>query len=626
MALRQALVACLVLLAAALPAAAAARTPLSPGQGTAGHFDGRARTPLSPGQGTAGHFDGQARTVHFRGQQVQVPAGWPVVRLAAHPRMCVRLDRRAVYLGSPSAHQRCPADAIGRRRAILVGRGSRAGESHAAGARAASGGARASAAPTARLSAASEFTGLGFDACTAPSPGAMATWEARSPYRAIGVYIGGLNRGCSQPNLTAGWVSEQTAAGWHLIPTYVGLQSPTSSCSSCAKLSPSAAAAQGTAAASDAVERAAAVGIGPGSPIYFDMESYTRTSSATNATMTFLAAWTTRLHALGYESGVYSSSASGIADLAVRYGTGYQEPDDLWIANWNGSQSTSDPFVPASAWSDHQRIHQYRGGHDETYGGVTINIDNDYVEGATVGTSSSTSTEGGPKGRLEGAGSPRPGQVRVVGWTFDPSSPGDTVSLRAYVGGKPGRPGAVRYELGPAAAQPRADVAAAHRAAGANHGFDVSFATVKSGPQRVCVYAIGVEPGADKLLGCRTVGVPVAISIRRIRARGNLVRVAVRCEWPAGTQCPGQILLRARVRVRVPGRHRGRGRARTRVVRRAIAQRPFNLTGETSHAFTVRLNGLGRALLRRRSKAWAQLVVAIPGGRRTHALKLRRPG
>src|SRR4029077_19325621 len=101
------------------------------------------------------------------------------------------------------------------------------------------------------------------------------------------------------------WVAAETATGWHLIPTYVGAQAPTSSCSSCAKLSAGQASAQGTAAAIDAVEQATAVAIGPGSPIYFDMESYTRTSAATAATLAFLEAWTRKLRSLGYLSGVY---------------------------------------------------------------------------------------------------------------------------------------------------------------------------------------------------------------------------------------------------------------------------------------------------------------------------------
>ncbi|HEU4943731.1 MAG TPA: hypothetical protein VFT10_01070, partial [Solirubrobacterales bacterium] len=52
-----------------------------------------------------------ARTLHFDGRAVDVPSRWPVYRLAEHPRMCVRLDREAVYLGTPGANQRCPVDA-----------------------------------------------------------------------------------------------------------------------------------------------------------------------------------------------------------------------------------------------------------------------------------------------------------------------------------------------------------------------------------------------------------------------------------------------------------------------------------------------------------------------------------
>ena len=276
-----------------------------------------------------------AKTVHFRGQQVAVPQGWPVIRLAEHPRACVRLDRRAVYLGRPGASQRCPAGAIGRRRAILVDPGARA--------RAARESARASRVAPAQLSAA-RASPASASTPARPPRGARCRPGASSPYRAIGVYIGGLNRACSQPNLTASWVADQIAAGWHLIPTYVGLQAPTSSCGSCAKLSGSSAASQGTAAANDAVAAARAVAIGPGSPIYFDMESYSRSSSASSATLAFLAAWTARLHALGYDSGVYSSGASGIADLVARLGSSYLEPDDIWVANWNGRATLRRPL------------------------------------------------------------------------------------------------------------------------------------------------------------------------------------------------------------------------------------------------------------------------------------------
>src|SRR5205823_11660912 len=123
--------------------------------------------------------------------------------------------------------QRCPAHAVGRRRAILV-----PGRRPAARAPRLP---RRAPAPLHLRASASYFTGLGFDACSAPSTTTMSAWSA-SPYRAIGVYIGGVNRGCSQPNLTSTWVSTEIAAGWGLIPIYVGLQAPSNGCG-CAAIS-----------------------------------------------------------------------------------------------------------------------------------------------------------------------------------------------------------------------------------------------------------------------------------------------------------------------------------------------------------------------------------------------------
>ena len=546
--------------------------------------------------------------IHFDGRTVQAPAGWPVYRLAQHPGMCVRLDRRAVYLGTPSSHQRCPAGAMGRRRAILVEPG---------------GGARASALgfaarrAVASAAAGATFTGLGFDACTTPSAKAMAAWRD-SPYRAVGVYIGGANRACSQPNLTGSWVAAQTEAGWHLIPTYVGLQAPTSACSSCAKLSSSQATAQGSAAALDAVEEAGAAAMGPGSPIYFDMESYSQTSSASAATLAFLEAWTQKLHSLGYLSGVYSSSASGIEDLARQIGSGYDLPDHIWVANWNGQQNTADPVLPASAWSPHRRIHQYRGGHNETYGGVTINIDNDYVDAGTVGSATLVSGDN-PVGYLDLATSPAPGQVRVRGWAFDPDAPTEPLSIRLSVGGKEGTPGAATYELGAVATRSRRDVAAEFPEAGPRHGFDLSLATVKSGRQRVCAYALNLADGEDRLLGCKGTTIPVALRLSNLETSRNSVRVRVTCLWPVGTECPGQILLRTRYRVVT---HSRRG-PRTRPVSRPLGRAAFRLSGGGAQTFRVPLSAGGRSLLRQRGRLKTQVVVAIPGGRRTVIVGLR---
>lgn len=378
--------------------------------------------------GTAGAT--AAKVVHYGGFVLRVPSSWPVFDLAAQPNVCVRFDRHAVYLGHPGADEHCPAHLLGRTEALLVepvsaasARAGTAGGAALAGAGAwtrvlaaharvavtatwhrhpatiahalsvvtlhPSRAAKATAAVSAHAAAsalahgASFTTGLGFDPCATPSTGAMSAWKA-SPYHTVGVYLGGTNMACSQPNLTSSWVRTETAAGWHFIPTYVGLQPPGSSCGGCAAIIPSQAAPQGAAAAADAVSRAQAVGLGRGNPIYFDMEAYSTGGSATTAVRKFLSAWTNTLHADGYLSGVYSSAASGIADLVAGQNTAFVEPDDIWIADWNDTHSTSDPYVPNAFWAAHQRIHQFSGGQDVTYGGVTMNIDGDYVDGAVA--------------------------------------------------------------------------------------------------------------------------------------------------------------------------------------------------------------------------------------------------
>ena len=116
---------------------------------------------------------------------------------------------------------------------------------------------------------------------------------------------------------------------------------------------------------------------------------------------------------------------------------------------------------------------------------------------------------------------------------------------------------------------------------------------------------------------------PLPLSLLRAKAAGNTIRLQLRCEWPAGTQCPGQILVRARIRQRSVVRFRGRRVVKTRVVRRAIVRRGFRLTGGMSHTFRLGLGSGGRRLTEDGAKPWAQLVVAIPGGSVGRAVRLR---
>ncbi|MFI6006465.1 DUF1906 domain-containing protein [Streptomyces sp. NPDC051366] len=212
----------------------------------------------------------------------------------------------------------------------------------------------------------------------------MNTWMTHSPYRVVGIYIGGRNRGCSQPNLTASWVQQQAAAGWRFMPIYVGVQASQIA-------SP---ASEGRSAADDAVNQAAALGLGPGALLYYDMEGYDRAKYSGDV-LAFLSAWTEQLHARGYNSAVYSSASSGIADLAA-HTSDYTMPDVVFTARWNDVANTGDPVLPswmcgpsASASTSTAERSRRPGVASRSH------IDRDYMDVALGGTPARTASTAG---------------------------------------------------------------------------------------------------------------------------------------------------------------------------------------------------------------------------------------
>ena len=331
-----------------------------------------------------------SKTVTYLGYNFAVPASWPIIRVT--PTTCVRFDRHAVYLGDPGSNQACPTGLLGTTEAILmqpaggrvaaasaaedpiahritaVGQGIEvtatygtdpglitgilASASLPAPTVSTSAGGQVTASPASTANAAlklaepaaaaadvpasaTSFTGEGFDACAAPSAAYMSAWHSKSPYGAVGIYIGGAEQACAQPNLTAAWVAQQAAAGWRFMPIYVGPQAEFDQIT--------APASQAVAAAEDAVTQAAALGLGTGTAIYYDMEAYPAAQEK-NA-LAFMSAWTTELHAEGYKSGIYSSSSSGITDLVANF-TKDAMPDVIWDALWNGEANYGRPGNP----------------------------------------------------------------------------------------------------------------------------------------------------------------------------------------------------------------------------------------------------------------------------------------
>jgi glycoside hydrolase-like protein len=236
------------------------------------------------------------------------------------------------------------------------------------------------------------YDGLAFDACSAPPLAAMRAWR-RSPYHAIGVYVGGQNRTCAQPALTRHWVGAVSVLGWRLIPIFKGRQPPCGGKATDLKIFPAVAAAEGTKAADNAWAQVMALGMIRGSAIYYDMEAYaTGDAPCRSAVLGFLSAWTSELHRLGYVSGVYENLRLGARDLAGAYDSAsYARPDALWIARYDQRRAlTGWAGIADGRWAVHQRAKQFSADFSETHGGVTLTIDADNLDAPVATTASAT--------------------------------------------------------------------------------------------------------------------------------------------------------------------------------------------------------------------------------------------
>jgi peptidoglycan hydrolase-like protein with peptidoglycan-binding domain len=278
-----------------------------------------------------------------------------------------------------------------------------------------------------------DFTGYGFDQCVAPTQSAMDTWWKKSPFTAVGIYISGDSRACrTQPNLNPAWIATQVARGWRLLPIALGPQA------SCQPRFPrykddfkisnkpaggyATAAAQGAAEADKNAADAAAYGIGPGSTIWYDLEGFDlRNTACRESALVFVSSWVTRIKAHGYVAGFYSSASSGIKmldDARTQRPGQFALPDRIWIARWDGAANTSTTYIPEDGWRPGGRMKQYRGGHNETWGGVTINIDSNFID---LGAGSVAV----PEGRCPG--------VRLDFWKYPALAPSSAQPTRVKV-------------------------------------------------------------------------------------------------------------------------------------------------------------------------------------------------
>lgn len=231
-------------------------------------------------------------------------------------------------------------------------------------------------------------TQKGFDTCAAKTQAQMQAWFSNSPYYNTVAYIGGSNRSCSQPNLTAAWVAAVHTQGWGLLPTWVGPQAP-DSCNSHAYASyistnTTTARTQGIQEATSAYNAASALGMDLSKvPLVYDIEAYNGGTTCRAAVKAFIDGWSDYLfkepgETFGRDAtpGVYGSACGSYIDDFYLFAS---RPSFIWFGYWNGNQSTTSipSCMVSTHWSGQLRHKQYISPHNETWGGVAITMDTD---------------------------------------------------------------------------------------------------------------------------------------------------------------------------------------------------------------------------------------------------------
>jgi len=243
------------------------------------------------------------------------------------------------------------------------------------------------------------YNGQGFDACkndgTLPASADMQTWYTSSPYGVWNLYLGGSSRAACG-TLTRAYLLQLAQQGWLFIPTWVGPQAPCSNYRNRISFDVPTAYNQGVTEAF--LARTAARNLGltqadlSGSVIYYDVEYYTGDQPCRDAMKSFISGWAGELRGTGDQSGVYGApcgqSLSDFAQVA-------NVPDMIWLAWWQGGGYDPNASVFGfnacglnnGLWVNQQRLRQYAGGHDESWGGVDFNIDSDRIDAhvATIG-------------------------------------------------------------------------------------------------------------------------------------------------------------------------------------------------------------------------------------------------
>jgi len=236
------------------------------------------------------------------------------------------------------------------------------------------------------------YEGQAFDACEIPTLAELSNWFENSPYRGVNLYIGGISRLCANNKLNASYIAEIARQGWRLIPTWVGHQPPCTSFKYPFPYDVDEAFEYGVNNANQAKDRMELFGLlnnGQGGIVYLDVESFSTSNEAcVAATRAYIQGWTTRMRELGIMGGLYASSVN--LNKAQIYNIVPTVPA-VWIAEWNATRGFNPDasvydlrHLPNDYWYNQQRLRQYSGHLNESWGGVTLSIDPNVAHGPVM--------------------------------------------------------------------------------------------------------------------------------------------------------------------------------------------------------------------------------------------------
>ena len=278
------------------------------------------------------------------------------------------------------------------------------------------------------------FTGYGFDQCLAPTQKAMNRWLKNSPFLAVGIYISGDSRGLPRASPTSprpgSRPSSRRAGGCCRSPsarrrpaaprfprydddeTIRPTRGPNGGYPTPGR--------QGSRGGGKPSWPPPALGIVPGSTLWYDLEGFDHTRrDCRESALAFLSAWTNRC-----TPSATSPASTPAPGPASRCSTTRRvnRPAALHAARPDldrplGRRGQHQHVVhPQRRWHPAGRMKQYQGGHNETWGGVTINIDRNFLDlgRGSVGPRPRATAAGSAQLRRTTRGS-RPGTTQTAG-------------------------------------------------------------------------------------------------------------------------------------------------------------------------------------------------------------------